>query len=90
MVIDFDLEEIIFYLNATEPTGKYCNNIENLKNKLLKAKKLEKALEIIKNKCVDIYLLKSVNELEKYNKLIGLRGIELTQKEFELIKEMLE
>lgn len=48
MVIDFDLEEIIFYLNATEPTGKYCNNIENLKNKLLKAEKLEKAIDILK------------------------------------------
>ena len=48
MVIDFDLEEIILYLNATEPTGKYCKNIENLKNKLLKAEKLEKALSVIK------------------------------------------
>jgi hypothetical protein len=48
MEMDFDLEEIILYLNANEPTGKYCKNIENLKNKLLKAQEQEKVLEIIK------------------------------------------
>jgi hypothetical protein len=52
MEMVFDLEEIILYLNANEPTGRFCKNIENLKNKLLKAQEQEKALKIIKEKCV--------------------------------------
>lgn len=76
--------------NAICITKAYFDDkFPTIENALLKAEKLEQVLEIIKNKCVDIYLLKSVNELEKYNKLIGLRGIELTQKEFDLLKEML-
>ena len=68
---------------------QFPNEYETIEQALLKAEKLEKVLEIIKNKCVDIYLLKSVSEVEKYNKLIGLRGMELTQEEFNILKEML-
>ena len=90
MVIDFDLEEIIFYLNATEPTGKYCNNIENLKNKLLKAEKLEKAWEVVKEKNVEISWLKVSDDLNEYNVDSGNLCKPLTQEEFKLIKEMIE
>lgn len=43
MNYDSDLEEIILYLNANEPTGKYCKNIENLKNKLQRLEEIDNA-----------------------------------------------
>lgn len=62
-------------------------DLETIKNHILKTQEQEKVLEIIKEKFVDIYLLKSINTLEEYNKNIGLRGIELTQEEFDTLKE---
>ena len=50
-------------------------------------KKLKKAIEIIKNKDVDINLLISSNCLEDYNYQYS---IPLTQQEYEILKEALE
>ena len=85
------LEDIILYLNANEPQGLYCENIEVIKKEL-------KALEIIKNKRVDVFELllgisNSVyrNPLERYNSYIeGSFNTELTPQEFDLLKEVLE
>ena len=80
------LEDIILYLNANEPKGLYCENIEVIKKEL-------KALEIIKKKWVDVgYLIVDVfNEnktLESYNS--GLyEYFKLTQEEFDLLEEVL-
>ena len=41
--MNIDLEEIILYLNANEPTGKYCKNIENLKNDLKRLEQIDNA-----------------------------------------------
>ena len=49
------LEDIILYLNASEPKGLYCENIETIQQALLKAEKEHKALEIIKEKNVSVW-----------------------------------
>lgn len=77
-------EDIIHYKGTI---NNYRRDIALLKD--IK-KEQEKVLNIIKNKCVDIYLLKSISTLEEYNKSIGLRGIELTQEEFDLLKRWFE
>lgn len=134
------LEDIILYLNASEPKGLYCENIETIQQALLKAEKeqglnnggrlpnkevlyliqclkqrndmpllyvsktygnkyivpqkqfddLTKALEIIKEKRVDVFRFKKLdfntfNQLQKSCKLP-----ELTEEEFNLLKEVLE
>ena len=38
------LEDIILYLNASEPKGLYCENIETIQQALLKAEKDEKII----------------------------------------------
>ena len=94
MEMDFDLEEIILYLNANEPTGRFCKNIENLKNKLLKAQEQEKVLSIINKKCVDMFNLKIAilqNSVDVYNSSIPIEyeGNKLTQEEFDVLKRWL-
>ena len=69
------LEDIILYLNASEPKGLYCENIETIQQDLLKAETIQqallkaekehKALEIIKGKNVWVGRLKSL--FRKYN-----------------------
>lgn len=94
--MDSDLEEIILYLNANEPTGKYCKNIENLKNKLLKAQEQEKEnaeykkiLEIIKEKNVNFDALTDSETLDDYNSKMNWSYRKLTQEEFDLLKRYL-
>ncbi len=57
------LEDIILYLNATEPQGLYCENIEVIKKDLERLEKLEKENKILKeginsllNYCDDLHL----------------------------------
>lgn len=53
----------------------------------------KKVLEIIKEKCVDIYILKDLGTLDDYNKWILQRYgtyYQITQEEFNLLKEVLE
>ena len=42
------LEDIILYLNATEPKGLYCENIEVLKQRMNRLEKLEKVINFLK------------------------------------------
>ena len=42
------LEDIVLYLNATEPKGLYCENIEVLKQKINRVEKLEKENQELK------------------------------------------
>ena len=49
------LEDIVLYLNATEPKGLYCENIEVIKQDLERLEKLEKEnqeLRKIKEKAI--------------------------------------
>lgn len=113
------LEDIILYLNANEPKGLYCKNIEIIKVALKRLENYEgawhntnlkqifismedwkierkqlKALEIIKEKQVDIHNLIYSQSLEEYNTFAMKYNQELcntllTQEEYELLKEVL-
>lgn len=64
-------------------------------NQLLEEDKSKKALEIIKNKRVNVFWLMEcishyINALEKYNEEVLCKDIDcLTQEEYELLKEVL-
>ena len=59
-----------------------------MKDSLENMKKLE-ALEILKNKGVNVYLLLRCSSAEKYNKGIMDEERHLNKEEFELLKEVL-
>ena len=82
-------KDIILYLNASEPKGLYCENIETIQQSLLNAEKEHKALEIIKNKLVDVFKLYNCKTIEEYNQA-QYRNCMLTKEEFNLLKEVLE
>ena len=88
------LEDIILYLNASEPKGLYCENIETIQQALIKAEKEHNALEIIKEKECDMrwfkYCIKVNSEVETYNNGLPEYYEKLTQEEFSLLKEVLE
>ena len=83
------LEDIILYLNASEPKGLYCENIETIQQALLKAEKEHKVLEIIKDKLVDVFKLYNCKTIEEYNQA-QYRDCMITKEEFNLLKEVLE
>ena len=68
------LEDIILYLNASEPKGLYCENIETIQQALLKAEKEHKALEIINEKNVWVVRLKSLFRKSNNNLDVLLTG----------------
>lgn len=73
------------------PQDKYINFEDNTKLQN-KCQEMEKVLEIIKKKDVDIYILNSCKTVEEYNsKIVHIIGEtrELTKKEFELLKRWL-
>ena len=76
------LEEIILYLNANEPTGKYCKNIENLKNRLLKAyedeeenKRLWNDITTVDKQYTDLML--DYQEQKKVLEIIKEKGVDV-------------
>ena len=62
---------------------QYVDELKLVENKL-------KALEIIKEKNVDVHWIKIINELEAYNEDKNSWEKELTEEEFSLLKEVLE
>lgn len=74
------------HLNATnmQTAVEYLARSEECKT----IEKSLKALEIIKGKTVDIWLIQNKN-LKQYNSMID-ESRQLTQEEFELLKEVLE
>jgi hypothetical protein len=72
-----------------------CNNCQkksaynSIKQALLKAQKEHKALDIIKEKKVNILLLELAENVDEYNERIVPNG-QLTEEEFNLLKEILE
>ena len=98
------LEEIIHEFNEPhyELSGEYSysnellkrceNEINTIKATLLKAQENEKVLEIIKEKDVDIFMLRRFNTLEAYNNYAKykLKAKELIQEEFEILKRYFE
>ena len=92
------LEDIILYLNASEPKGLYCENIETIQQALLKVEKDHKALKIINKKNVAVAMFKSCGTVEMYNTIAfdyehfkdKDYARKLTEEEFNLLKEVLE
>ena len=65
-----------------------CNTIKQV---LIKAEKEHKALEIIKEKEVNMQVFNQCEDVETYNKVyIKQKDRQLTQEEFSLLKEVLE
>ena len=69
--------------------------LNNIKQALLKAEKLEKAWKVDKEKSVDVALIRLCKDSGEYNGEITLQDEWwhrklLTEEEFELIKEMIE
>ena len=76
-------------LEVADEQGKTVVDI--LPYKCKQVEKSLKALEIIKEKNVDIFLLKVASSVEHYNcNLVKPLEKELTQEEFNLLKEVLE
>lgn len=85
-----------------EHRNNYCDMLENvIKQDLERLEKLEKALEIIKNKCAantNIWLVVCTRTYEDYesfvenkdHRLVRLEHNILTQQEYELLKGVLE
>ena len=65
-----------------------ANDYETIKQALLKAEKELKALEIIKEKLVDVFKLYNCKTVEEYNQA-QYRDCMLTEEEFNLLKEVL-
>ena len=66
----------------------YKDNINTIKQALIKSQEQEKVLKIIKKKNVMIYALKVSKTVDDYNDLVSTDE-QLTQEEFDLIKEVL-
>lgn len=68
--------------------------LETIRQYILKAEKLEKAWEVVKEKSVNVLILKDSfiyeNGLEYYNKEWHWKYLALTQEEYDLLKEVLE
>ena len=65
--------------------------LDNLEKELKEKEKQDKALEIIKKKNVNILEIKLCNDYEEYNRCAsGFDVEELTQEEFDLLKEVLK
>lgn len=85
-----DISKLLYEVYGV-PSG-ICEQINKV---LLKSHKQEKALEIIKEKNVDIFELKCCSIAETYNNCISfkigfVKNYELTKEEFEILKEVLE
>ena len=74
--------------------SQYEEDIDIIETALKDTEKYKKALEIIKEKQVDVYWLWLSADVEKYNDVMNKKFIDtqkhiLTQEEYELIKEIL-
>lgn len=83
------IEEITISNADLRNTLKVSVLIATIKQALLKAEKLEKVLEIIKEKYVAIFWVKESKSVDEYNYGTG-ETMKLTQQEFDLLKEVLK
>ena len=68
---------------------KWLENIDIIKQALIKSQEQEKVLEILFEKNVDIIMIRMSETLDKYNRMIykdNFNRKELTQEEFDLLK----
>lgn len=74
--------------NLVQSCFNPCDSDEVLNDKAIVEKEL-KALEIIKKKTVDIWLIQNKKTLKQYNSMVD-ESRQLTEEEFDLLKEVLE
>ena len=91
LLSDCDINEEVSMSLDSIRENKSC---EVIKQALLKAQEQEKkvkALEIIKEKNVDVLLIKKYDFVEDYNSAVWISGRpKLVKEEFDLLKEVLE
>ena len=81
----------LYFKQAKELKGCYENELKNVSYYNNLALKYKKALEIIKEKEVDIGWLKRAKDLHEYNSGMGINSYSaLNQEEYELLKEILK
>lgn len=68
--------------------SNYTNDIKPIREALILKKKLENAIEIIKNRRVDFYTFKSSENPKEYNDSRAFINDELTEEEFKLLEEV--
>ena len=79
------------YQACTKSETLLLQDYEIVKQALLKSEKEHKALEIIKEKEVNMQVFNQCEDVETYNKVyIKQKDRQLTQEEFSLLKEVLE
>ena len=85
----YDADTQRIYVGRLKDKEKEINTI---KQYILKAQEQEKALSIVKEKCVSVWHLMKSKTVEEYNSYLYIEGIEdtknfiLTEEEFELFK----
>lgn len=85
------LDDIILYLNANEPKGLYCENIEVIKNDLDRLEKLEKVFSDLKSMFEINIGIDCGNEYFIEIKQLDSRISELIpQEDIKIFKEVLE
>lgn len=91
-----DLDTIFTALKDYEMEHTLRIRLENINYELVREKQKNdkelKALEIIKEKQVDVYILLKTKSLDEYNEwYVGIQDdfIPLTQEEYDLLKEIL-
>ena len=96
------LQRIVIFLKANHVMSKcgYENDVKIIENAIKQKDKYKeamyvfekdaRALEIIREKEVDVGWLKRAKDLEQYNNGVGIGGFSaLSQEEYELLKEVL-
>lgn len=89
---DWVKDRVITYAEEQEHNKAIKPYYEHIKKALTAKSKKEQAFDIIKGKDVDIYIFQSCKTLDEYNSsvvyIVG-EPRELTQEEFNLLKEVL-
>ena len=85
------INNIIFAKDLINQKQQLLTNITAIKQALLKAEKEHNALEIIKEKEVNMQVFNQCEDVKTYNKVyIKQKDRQLTQEEFSLLKEVTE
>lgn len=84
------LEDIILYLNATEPQGLYCENIEVIKQDLDRLEKLKNVIKFLGEQLDLEPDLENHNLITEEGTIGFVNADEETMSILELLKEVLE
>jgi hypothetical protein len=84
----------VTYLSAILPDWQRVNNgvdsLSIIKQALTTKSKKEQAFDIANKKCVNMFRLAVVNDVSSYNKWVEFDEYQLTEEEFDLLKEVLK